>query len=79
LVISAANPDLGEAAEEVPCEHGGDELRLGVNPDYMAQFLAALETEKVMLEMKDENTQCIGVPVEGQDRRYLCVIMPMRI
>ena len=79
LVISAANPDLGEAAEEVPCEHGGDELRLGVNPDYMAQFLAALETEKVMLEMKDENTQCIGVPVEGKDRRYLCVIMPMRI
>ena len=79
LVISAANPDLGEAAEEVACEHGGDELRLGVNPDYMGQFLSALETEKVMLEMKDENTQCIGVPVDGQDRRYLCVIMPMRI
>ena len=79
LVISAANPDLGEAAEEVTCEHGGDELRLGVNPDYMAQFLSALETDKVMLEMKDENTQCIGVPVDGQDRRYLCVIMPMRI
>lgn len=79
LVISAANPDLGEAAEEVTCEYGGGELRLGVNPDYMAQFLSALETEKVMLEMKDENTQCIGVPVEGQDRRYLCVIMPMRI
>ena len=79
LVISAANPDLGEAAEEVTCEHGGDELRLGVNPDYMGQFLSALDTEKVMLEMKDENTQCIGVPVDGQDRRYLCVIMPMRI
>ncbi len=79
LVISAANPDLGEAAEEVTCEHGGDELRLGVNPDYMGQFLSALETDKVMLEMKDENTQCIGVPVDGQDRRYLCVIMPMRI
>ncbi len=79
LVISAANPDLGEAAEEVTCEYGGDELRLGVNPDYMVQFLSAMETEKVTLEMKDENTQCIGVPVEGQDRRYLCVIMPMRI
>jgi len=79
LVISAANPDLGEAAEEVTCDYGGDELRLGVNPDYMVQFLSAMETEKVTLEMKDENTQCIGVPVEGQDRRYLCVIMPMRI
>lgn len=79
LVISAANPDLGEAAEEVTCEYGGGDLRLGVNPDYMAQFLSALQTDRVMLEMKDENTQCIGVPVEGKDRRYLCVIMPMRI
>lgn len=79
LLISAANPDLGEAAEEVACAYDGVDLRLGVNPDYMAQFLSALDTDKVMLKMKDENTQCIGVPVDGHDRRYLCVIMPMRI
>ncbi|MDH3253404.1 MAG: DNA polymerase III subunit beta [Acidobacteriota bacterium] len=79
LTISAANPDLGEAVEEVVCEYGGEELRLGVNPDYMSQFLAAVGTEKVRLELKDENTQCIGYPVDGEDQRYLCVIMPMRI
>lgn len=79
LVISAANPDLGEAAEEVVCEYGGSEIRLGINPDYMSQFLAAVDTEKVFFELKDENTQAIGFPVEGNDRRYLCVIMPMRI
>ena len=79
LMISAANPDLGEAAEEVPCEYGGSEIRLGINPDYLSQFLAAVETDQVLFELKDENTQAIGVPVDGVDRRYLCVIMPMRI
>ena len=79
LLISAANPDLGEAAEEVVCEYGGDELRLGVNPDYLSHFLSAVDTEKVLFELKDENTQAIGFPVEGNDQRYLCVIMPMRI
>jgi len=79
LMISAANPDLGEAAEEVGCEYGGSEIRLGINPDYMNQFLSAVETEKVFFELKDENTQAIGFPVEGHDSRYLCVIMPMRI
>ena len=79
LMISAANPDLGEAAEEVSCEYGDSEIRLGINPDYLSQFLAAVETDQVLFELKDENTQAIGVPVEGQDRRYLCVIMPMRI
>ncbi len=79
LTVSAANPDLGEAVEEVSCEYGGGELKLGINPDYLAQFLGAAETEKVRLELKDENTQCVGFPVDGEDRRYLCVIMPMRI
>lgn len=79
LVISAANPDLGEATEEVSCDYGGPELRLGVNPDYMGQMLAAMDTVEVRFELKDENTQAIGFPVEGHDKRYLCVIMPMRI
>ncbi|HKI87106.1 MAG TPA: DNA polymerase III subunit beta [Thermoanaerobaculia bacterium] len=78
-VISATNPDLGEAHEEVPCEYGGEEIKLGLNPDYLVQFLAAVETEKVRLELKDENTQCVGFPVSGKDERYLCVIMPMRV
>ena len=79
VMISAANPDLGEAAEEVVCEYGGSEIRLGINPDYMSQFLSAVDTDKVLFELKDENTQAIGFPVEGHDKRYLCVIMPMRI
>lgn len=79
LLISAANPDLGEAAEEVVCDYDGPEIQLGMNPDYMGQFLAAVATEKVRFDLKDENTQCVGYPLEGSDRRYLCVIMPMRI
>jgi DNA polymerase-3 subunit beta len=79
MVISAANPDLGEATEEVACDYDGPELRLGINPDYLTQFLAAVETERIRLELKDENTQCVGYPHEGSDTRYLCVIMPMRI
>jgi DNA polymerase-3 subunit beta len=62
LVISAVNADLGEAVEEVPCSYEGPEFRLGINPDYLSQFLAAVETDRVRLELKDENTQCVGYP-----------------
>ncbi len=79
MVVSAANPDLGEATESVACQYGGGEIKLGINPDYLAHFLQAVDTEKVRLELKDENTQCVGFPVDGQDQRYLCVIMPMRV
>lgn len=79
LLITATNPDLGEAVEEVECDYSGEPLHIGLNPDYMTHFLGVLETEKVRFEIKDDNTQCVGFPVAGEDKRYLCVIMPMRV
>ena len=79
LVLSAANPDLGEALERLACDYSGPEVDVGMNPDYLVQFLVAADTPRVRLELKDENTQCVGFPVDGSDERYLCVIMPMRI
>ena len=79
LTVSATNPDLGEATEELECSVEGGDVRIGINPDYLSNFLAAVGTDKVRLELKDENTQCVGFPVDGGDRRYLCVVMPMRI
>ena len=79
LVFSAANPDLGEAREELICDYQGDGLALGVNPDYISHFLNVTDTERVQLELKDENSQCVAYPVEGLDKRYVCVIMPIRL
>lgn len=79
MTLSAANPDLGEAVEELGCDYTGNALEIGINPDYMSQFLSAVGTDSVAFDLKDENSQCIGRPVEGDDARYLCVIMPMRL
>ena len=79
LKISAVNPDLGEAAEEVGCDFSGEGFHLGINPDYLTSFLGVVDSEQVRFDLKDENSQCIGNPVDGTDGRYLCVIMPMRV
>jgi DNA polymerase-3 subunit beta len=84
VAIAAANPDLGDASETLGCEIAGGEIKIGLNPDYLGHFLDAVETDKVLLELKDENSQCVGSP-QAEDgkgvagERYLCVIMPMRI
>ncbi len=79
LTVSATNPELGEAVEQLECSMTGDEVKIGLNPDYLAQFLTAVETKKIKIHLKDENAQSVAVPVEGKDTRYLCVIMPMRL
>jgi DNA polymerase-3 subunit beta len=93
ITVAAANPDLGEASETLACDYTGGALRIGLNPDYLGHFLQAVETDKVRLELKDENSQCVGHPQPAEsaaadgaddaksavDERYLCVVMPMRI
>lgn len=84
ITVAAANPDLGEASETLACEYDGAVIKIGLNPDYLASFLAAVDTDQVRLELKDENSQCVGYPLpadgaESADEKYLCIIMPMRI
>lgn len=79
LTISATNPDLGEAVESVSCDYDGDAVQVGLNPEYLAQFLGAVESPHVRLELKDSESQCVGHPVEEESLRYLCVIMPMHV
>ncbi|HUP41961.1 MAG TPA: DNA polymerase III subunit beta, partial [Thermoanaerobaculia bacterium] len=62
MVVSAVNPDLGEATERVECDYAGGEFKLGINPDYLEDFLAAVDSDRVRLELKDENTQTVGYP-----------------
>ena len=81
LTLTSANPDLGEGRETVPIDFEGDEIFIGLNAHYLVDFLAELGTAEVQLQLKDENTHCLGLPV-GQlpgITRYLYIVMPMRI
>jgi DNA polymerase-3 subunit beta len=84
--ISAANPDLGEASEEVVCSYRGEPLAIAFNPDYLVDFLQAVSTAKVRFSMRDEMGQTIAEPMVEKEEaalpvgeRYRCVIMPMRL
>lgn len=81
LTVSSANPDLGDARETVPIDYAGNPFFVGLNAAYLTDFLAAIDTPSVSLDLKDENSQCIGRP-QAQDElpyEYLYVVMPMRL
>jgi len=49
---------------------------------YVTDFLSAVDTPSVALDLKDENSQCIGRPSKNDDDlpyEYLYVVMPMRL
>jgi DNA polymerase III subunit beta len=78
VMISANNPDLGEAVEEIEVEYQGRALTVGFNARYLIDVLSVLgEETEVEIELKDEVSPSLLRKV-GDDG-YLYVVMPMRL
>jgi DNA polymerase III beta subunit len=75
LEISCTSPDVGEAKTVVPVKYSGDELEIGLNPDFVLDFLKNVNTEDIKLDMKDPGTA--GVFKAGGGCTY--VVMPMNL
>ncbi len=76
--ISANNPDLGEAVEEIDAEYKGKPLSIGFNARYLLDVLGVLTGDgEISIELKDELSPSIirKLGVES----YLYVLMPMRL
>jgi DNA polymerase III subunit beta len=77
--VTSSSPDIGEATETLLVDYNGPSLQICFNAQYVLDFLAAVATDVVSLELKDEVSQAVMKPVgaEGYDHTY--VIMPMRV
>ncbi|MBI5505472.1 MAG: DNA polymerase III subunit beta [Deltaproteobacteria bacterium] len=77
LEISANNPDVGEASEDLEVEYSGPDIGVGFNARYLLEVLQVLpEASKVELGLGDQLSP--GV-LRGADPSYSYVVMPMRI
>ena len=76
--ISANNPDLGEAMEELEAEYKGKPMAIGFNARYLIDVLGVLGGDgEVDVELKDELSPSV-IRKNGVDN-YLYVLMPMRL
>ena len=77
--VTSSSPELGEATETLPVDYSGPSLQICFNAQYVLDFLAAVATDVVSLELKDEVSQAVMKPVGAEGYEYTYVIMPMRI
>ncbi len=52
---------------------------MGFNSQYLLDFLMSAASERVKLELKDENSAVVLRPDLEKDVRYTYVLMPMKI
>jgi DNA polymerase-3 subunit beta len=77
--VTSSSPELGEAHETLPVDYAGPALQICFNAQYVLDFLAAVATDVVALELKDEVSQAVMSPVGAEGYEYTYVIMPMRV
>ena len=77
--VTSSSPDLGEAHEMLPVEYSGGSMQICFNAQYVLDFLSAVSTDVVSLDLKDEVSQAIVKPVGAEGYDYTYVIMPMRV
>jgi len=77
--ITSSSPDLGEAKETLTVDYAGAPMQICFNAQYVLDFLSAVSTDLVSLELKDEVSQALMKPVGAEDYDYIYVIMPMRV
>jgi DNA polymerase-3 subunit beta len=77
--VISSSPDVGEAQETLPVEYAGPSMQICFNAMYVLDFLNAVTTDVVSLELKDEVSQAVMRPVGAETSDYTYVIMPMRV
>lgn len=75
--VTSENPDSGDALDEVPVEYGGADMTIGFNVKYILDALGALDEEDIKLGLSGELDPVMIEPISS--RRYVAIVMPMRI
>jgi DNA polymerase-3 subunit beta len=77
LLLSCVNLDLGEARERLDVEYQHEEMTVGFNARYILDFLSVVEAGQVTMHLQDPLSPALFRAKD--DKKYTCVIMPMRI
>ncbi len=77
--LVATGSEVGESEESLPAEYDGVAFTIGFNYQYLLDFFAATDAEKVSFEFKDEQTAGQIRPLGDGKMNYRYVVMPMRV
>jgi len=80
IELSSYHQDFGDAKEEIELVYEGPSIEVGFNARYFMEALNVIDSEEVLMELKDEGSPgVIKPPSSTEPSNQICIIMPMRI
>lgn len=79
LTMTSQTADLGESREVIQVDYKSPKVVVKFNASYLLDFLNVVDTENVLIELKDDQTPVLFRPGDGSASSYKYVVMPMRL
>lgn len=79
--LSSTHQDFGDAKEEVEVVYEGPPLQVGFNARYLIEAFNVIDTQEVLMELKDEGSPGILRPSSSSVgiSNQISIVMPMRL
>jgi len=77
VVISATNPDKGNASEHLDVVYNGDEVEIGFNSKYVLDVARQIKGNEIIIKLSDSVSPTLVY--DKDDKEVLFVLMPMRV
>lgn len=77
LALSVVTPEGGEAYDEIEADYDGPRLEIGFNSRYLADALAAIDGDRVIVELADPGSPALLRSATHED--LIVLLMPMRV
>jgi len=77
--LFSSSPEIGEAKDRLDVEYKGDNIEIGFNSQYLLDFLLTVNSERVIFEIRDENSAVLLKPETEESIKSIYVLMPMKI
>ncbi len=77
MVLESANPDVGEAKDEIEVDYHDEEFSVGYNVRYLIDAIEVIDEKMVIFEIGAGMKPGVIRPAESDD--YLCIVMPLKI
>lgn len=80
LILSASDPELGEAVDELSVEYQNEPFSIGFNAKYLIEAIDKITSDKAKISMSEpERAVYITDAFEGESFSYESVVMPLRL
>jgi DNA polymerase-3 subunit beta len=81
VTISAEDVEVGgEARETLAAQYDGKEMDIGYNAQYVQEILRHVDSEEVLIRLKDPGSAAIVEPVQQKEgEHHMMLLMPIRL